>query len=203
MAGNFIKSEPSPDSVKTEVAFPPGLKAEIDHLVRTAVSQMHAEYAESVVKPQTVQAQHQAPNDATTTLKAELASAKKQAQDIFHLMNTFKSQLDSQSVSYTARIQQLEQQNAALSKQEASLRASYAQLQADRDAVVQAQKQLTLAHNELTARNRNLSSQFADAQNEYAIKVAELNDATYSRSRLEQRLLQTTKENEYWRKYYS
>ncbi|KAG9128113.1 hypothetical protein FRC07_004729 [Ceratobasidium sp. 392] len=200
MAGGSIKSEFSPDSIKMESAITPELKAEITHMLQAAMSEFRAE---SVVKPHAVEAERKKLDDTAAALRVELANARKQAQDTFLLMNSFKSQLDSQAASYDAQIQQFEQKIAALNERDTSLRTSHAQISADRNVAVQLQKQLMLSNDQLTNRNHHLSTKLSDVQSEYAIKVAELNDITYARNQLKQRLLQATKENDYWRQYYS
>ncbi|KAG9103312.1 hypothetical protein FRC06_011448 [Ceratobasidium sp. 370] len=201
MVGDIVKSEFPPDP-RMESAISPTLKAELTHMVQAAMSQIRAEYTQSL-KPESAQAERQVLNETTAALEAELATTRKQVQDACVVLNSFKSELDTQSASYAAKVQQFEQKIAALSDQEASLRAMNAQLCADRDVAIRREQQLVLSNDQLTARNLQLSSKLSDMQNEYTLKVAQLNDAIYSRNQVEERLLQTTKENEYWRQYYA
>ncbi|KAG8743929.1 hypothetical protein FRC10_011115 [Ceratobasidium sp. 414] len=202
MVGDTVKSEFPLDS-KVESVITPELRAELAHMVQAAMSQMRAECTQSNLKPGSAQAERQVLNETTATLEAELAAARKQVQDACIVLNSFKSELDTQSASYAAKVQQFEQKIAALSEQEASLRAMNAQLCADRDIATKREQQLVLSKDHLAARNIQLSSKLTDMECEYSLKVAHLNDAVYLRNQVEERLLQATKENEYWRQYYA
>ncbi|KAG8713754.1 hypothetical protein FRC08_012849 [Ceratobasidium sp. 394] len=180
MVGDTIKSEFPPVPKMESDIVTPEVKAEITRLVEEAMTQMRAQ---SVLKPESAQAERQVLKETTATLEAELATTRKQVQDACIVLNSFKSELDTQSASYAAKVQQFEQRIAALSEQEASLRTLNVQLCADRDMAIRREQQLVLSKDQLTARNLQLSRKLTDTENEYALKA--------------------TTENEYWRQYYA
>ncbi|QRV91568.1 PTPS domain-containing protein [Ceratobasidium sp. AG-Ba] len=205
MAGDTVKSE-FPLDTKTHSFISPEIRQEMEQVVRDMVTEIAQSALKSdcnITTSPSIEAERHALNSMIAALEAELSRTKKQVQDACLVINGFKSQLDAQAASYSAKVQQFEQKFKALSEQEAALKATNAQLRADREAAIEAERKLVLAKDQLIAHNLQLSSKLSSVQDGYTLKVAELNDSNYAYGQLQERFVQATGENQYWRDYYA
>lgn len=196
----------------------PELKAEVTSLVQAAMAQIRTQYERPIKSdrhspslcdssqdsaPELSEIEKQTLNDTIASLQEQLATSEQKVRDACGLLNNCKLQFDAQQGVHATKTKHLEQRILRLTEAEVSLKATYTQFRNERDASVRREQAAVLSKDELQAQNNLLSSQLSEMRDEYALKVAQLNDTSYIRDQLEARVSQLDRENEHWRQYYA
>ncbi|KAF8609386.1 hypothetical protein BDV93DRAFT_518210 [Ceratobasidium sp. AG-I] len=203
------------DTPKMEQVLTPELKAEVASLVQAAMAQMRTQYEHPIKPdrnspnscnnpvPELPETERQTLNNTIASLQDQLVATEQRARGACTVLNNSRVRYDSQQGAYATQLRQLEQRILQLTEAEVSLKATYTQFRNERDAAVRREQEAVIAKDELQAQNVLISSQLSELHDQFALKVAQLNDTSYIRDQLEGRVVQLSNENEHWRQCYA